>query len=131
MMIDRKIEQLKTSLPFIYREMAECYEGSCNELIVITCSGEHISYNTLNDTFRRLPSDPDNITAEECAKEFGERLYNKMYQEGVTQEILSERTGIHQVTISGYITGKHSPTFYNVDKIAKALGCSVDEFRYI
>lgn len=131
MLIDRKVERLKLYCPFIYREMVECYEGSCNELIVVTIGGDRFSYNTLNDTFRRLPPDPDNITVEECAREFGERLYNKMYQEGVTQEILSERTGIHQVMISGYITGKHSPTFYNVDKIAKALGCSVDEFRYI
>jgi transcriptional regulator with XRE-family HTH domain len=54
-----------------------------------------------------------------------------MCRKGVTQSDLSFATGIAQPTLSGYINGKHEPGLYAIDKIAKALGCSVDEFRYI
>jgi transcriptional regulator with XRE-family HTH domain len=53
-----------------------------------------------------------------------------MALEGISQCELSERTGITQPSISDYMNGKKLPSFYTVDKIAKALGCSVDAFRY-
>jgi transcriptional regulator with XRE-family HTH domain len=53
-----------------------------------------------------------------------------MTRQGVSQLELSELTGIPQSTISNYLTGKFLPGFYNMDKIAKALKCSIDEFRY-
>ena len=53
-----------------------------------------------------------------------------MYIKGITQSELSNCTDIPQYLISDYIRGKRTPSFYNVDKIAKALDCSVDELRY-
>ena len=62
--------------------------------------------------------------------EFRQRLRRLMTRQGVSQLELSELTGIPQSTISNYLTGKFLPGFYNMDKIAKALKCSIDEFRY-
>jgi transcriptional regulator with XRE-family HTH domain len=53
-----------------------------------------------------------------------------MYLKGVNQQYLSDATGITAVTLSNYMRGKVTPNFYNVDKIAKALDCSIEEFRY-
>lgn len=81
-------------------------------------------------TIRKLPRDSNNMSEEEYRIEFSMRLKKIMYRKGWTQDDLSEATGITQAMISRYISRKATPSFYNVDKIAKALGCSTDEFRY-
>ena len=45
----------------------------------------------------------------------------------MTQEQLSERTGISQANMSRYESGKRSPKIGTAFKIAEALGCTVDE----
>lgn len=92
--------------------------------------GDTVLYNSADTTIRTLPQNDRELTEEECKKEFGIRLLNIMRRNGVTQSELSERTGLSQPRLSNYITGKVAPTLYTLDKIAKALHCSVDEFRY-
>ena len=70
------------------------------------------------------------MTEDMCRKEFGRRLEKLMHRKGFTQETLAEQIGINRVILSGYITGKHTPSFYTVCKIAKALECSTEEFKY-
>lgn len=45
----------------------------------------------------------------------------------MTQEQLSERTGISQTNMSRYESGERKLTLENAAKIANALGCTVDE----
>lgn len=45
----------------------------------------------------------------------------------MTQKQLSVRTGISQVNLSRYESGKRSPKISMAFKIAEALGCTVDE----
>ena len=92
--------------------------------------GDTVLYNSVDTTIRTLPQNDRELTEEECKKEFGIRLLNIMRRNGVTQSELSERTGLSQPRLSNYIAGKVAPTLYTLDKIAKALHCSVDEFRY-
>lgn len=101
------------------------------ELVAKMSNGVTVLYDDIDHCFRRLPTNSDDMTEEECRTEFGWRLRKIMFRNGITQEQLSERTGIAQSRISNYLRGKNSPTFYVVDRIAKALGCSVDEFRYM
>jgi DNA-binding Xre family transcriptional regulator len=101
------------------------------ELVAKMNNGVTVLYDDIDHCFRRLPTNSDDMTEEECRAEFGWRLRKIMFRNGITQEQLSERTGIAQSRISNYLRGKNSPTFYVVDRIAKALGCSIDEFRYI
>lgn len=99
------------------------------ELVVTVSDGTRYLYNDLDEGIRRLP-DRNNMTRQECLKEFGYRLYNIMRFKNITQEELQAMTGIPQARLSEYIAGKRAPGFYNVDKIARALDCSVDELRY-
>lgn len=113
-------------------EILDCEEyGSACDVFITTSRNERLLYNYLFHRIRKLPPDPNNLTKEECLGEFGVRLQQMMGSKGISQVRLSEMTGIPQVTISSYICGRSVPGFYNVDKIAKALNCSVDEFRYI
>ena len=100
------------------------------ESVVKLDDGNVISYYDTEQGIRRLPSDDSRLTEEECREEFGIRLYRLMCDKGVTQPELSEMTGITQSNISNYINGRKTPSFYTVDKIARALDCSIEELRY-
>ena len=45
----------------------------------------------------------------------------------MTQGELAEATKLHRVTIAKYETGSVSPTLESAQKLAKALGVSIDE----
>lgn len=93
--------------------------------------GTTFLYDDIEGSIRRLPSDSGSMTKKECNREFGDRLYRMMNRKGITQLELSERTGLTQAQISNYINGKSTPSFYVVDRIAKALKCSIEYFRYV
>lgn len=126
----RLIHNLKLYYPFIANSATIMFQVSDFELTVKMVDGTSILYDDIDKSFRSLPMDSNDMTETECRTEFGNRLYKLMVRKNITQEELSHRTGIHQTLISKYITGKHSPSFYIVDRIAKALGCSMDQFRY-
>ena len=121
----------KMRYPGVADRACGIFETSGLELLIKTIDGESYAYVDQDQMLRRLPKDSNNMTDEEIHREFGRRLYNSMRWRGISQCELSQRTGIPQSRISEYISGKHSPSFCVVDRLAKAIGCSVDEFRYI
>lgn len=100
------------------------------EIIVTTTDGQRFVFNESESSIRRLP-DPQTMTKEQCLFEFGCRLRNIMYCRSMGQEDLARATGIQQARISDYIRGKTAPGFYNLDKIARALNCPVEDLRVI
>lgn len=129
--VDQKlINRLDRYYPTIVRDAVEYIQVGPMELIVITSNGSRILYDDMDQTFRVLPQNSDNMTEQECRHEFAVRLRRLMFREGISQKDLSDMTGISEVTLSNYINGKRTPNFFNVDKISKALGCSIDSLRY-
>ena len=116
--------------PRIADQVVCWYKDGIDTLFVRLDNGRALQFDDSNQAIRYLPEDPVNLSEEECRSEFGKRLQKVMVFRGVTQEELSSRTGIHRTLISQYMNGKHTPSFYVVDKIAKALNCSIDELRY-
>jgi DNA-binding Xre family transcriptional regulator len=128
--LDQLLTNLERTYPFLYEKM-ESYEMISNFDIHINLNdGSTVLYNDIDKTFRQLPENRYELTEEQCRREFAYRLNNLMRRKGVTQQELGEKTDISQPQISSYINAKSLPSFYNVDKIAKVLGCSVDELRY-
>lgn len=101
------------------------------DLVVELTNGERYIYDDEWQSIRKLPDSPDGLSEQQFKREFGVRLRKLMDRNDVTQLELSHRTGIDNRVISRYISGKNLPSFYAIDKIAKALGCSADAFRYI
>lgn len=128
---DRMFNHFVMRFPFIAEKVVECCESSEYDITFKLEDGDIFLYDDMEGSIRKLPSDSGSLTKEECDREFGERLMRMMRRKAVTQAELSERTGIDQAQISRYLNGKNSPSFYIVDKIAKALNCSVEYFRYI
>ena len=123
-------ENLSDYFPFVARDAIEYKEIGPFELMIRLNDGSVVMYDDSLRSIRNLPSRSDELTEEQCRREFGIRLHKLLKRKNITQNELSERTGISINCISKYITGRRTPSFYSVDKIAKALDCSADIFRY-
>lgn len=129
-MEDYIFENMQTYYPFLSEKMISFEKVGPYELIIKTSDGETTLYNDSNHSIRRLPRDSKNMSEEEVSIEFRQRLLQKMFRRDMNQSELSRLTGIPQPTISSYLTGRTLPSFYNLDKIARVLNCSADDFRY-
>ena len=129
-MDDYVYDEFSFNFPLIARQAISYHHISDIELIIKLKNGEVVSYENINKSLRILPSDSNSLTEEECIREFAMRLRLMMAVRGMNQTKLSEATGIQQHMISDYTNGKRAPGLYNLDKIAKALNCSLDELRY-
>lgn len=125
------MENLKLYFPLIVSNSIGAKILNSEEVVVELYTGELMLYDDVEKTIRRLPSNDEDISEESYKIEFGYRLRKLMTRKSVTQEELSTLTGIPRTMISSYITGRNIPSFYKVDRIARALKCSTDELRYI
>lgn len=98
--------------------------------LILMEDGEVYLYDDEFQTIRKLPIDPNDMTERECRNEFGKAMQRIMHVQRVSQLVLSERTGISQASLSCYMRGTVTPSFYAADRIAKALGRPLDDFTY-
>lgn len=129
-MKERMFENMSMYFPSVARQAVDYYEDGPDMLLIKTDDGRVFSYDDMDRSIRRVFYTSDDMTEDDCRYEFGMRLRKLMMHKRVTQSELSEKTGLSQPLISNYMTGRNTPSFYNVDKIVKALGCSVDDLRY-
>lgn len=127
------IEKMKIQHSWLVERMVDFRIDTFHpyEAIITLSNGAVWLYDCVEDSVRKLPPSEQTMSKEETASEFGKRLKKLMWKKGMTQTDLSYATGIAQAILSGYVNGKHEPGLYALDRIAKALDCSVDEFRYI
>lgn len=119
-----------------YPNLADKIKSSKNvicerEMEVKLIDGRAYIFDGYHQTLRQLPTNSKYLTKEEFKIEFAYRLRKVMTVKKISQVELSHLTDIQLTDINRYVQGKAIPTFYTVDKIAKALDVSVDEFRYI
>lgn len=57
----------------------------------------------------------------------GEKIKDLRTKKGLSMKQLSEKSGLSLVTICAYETEKRTPRLSNINKLAKALGCSFDD----
>jgi DNA-binding Xre family transcriptional regulator len=129
-MQDRIIENAKDYFPFVTKHAVEFIPDDRMSVIMKLDSGESFVYDDYDKTIRRLPTDSGTMTELEVRREFCFRVRKIMMLKRITQTELSQMTGISQPVLNNYLSCKTTPGFYAVDKIAKALKCSMDEFRY-
>lgn len=129
--VDTKWESIIDEFVLHYRYLADkiigWYPSGQGEIIIMLKDGTKFRYDSIEkNTYPIYDPDEDNILEDELEwrKMFSNRLCAKMHKFGYNQSLLSEATGISQVTISKYINCKATPTAYNVQKLAKALHCN-------
>lgn len=111
-------------------EVADYYKCDPYALHVRLKNGECYYYDELDQTSRILPPDSGCMTERQIKHEFANRLRRIMWVKDITQMELSEGTGITQTMISKYLNQSAVPSFVNVVKIVKFIGCSLDDLTY-
>lgn len=110
-------------------EVVDYYPCGRNELMIRLKNLQYVRFNWEINTVQIVQpaSFEQNNTDESWKQNFAERLIRRMRVIHITQDELSKRTGISQVTISKYATAKAMPNGLNLSRLAYALDCSVSE----
>lgn len=127
---DRIFKTFENRYQHLVDRMVDWYPSGRNEFTVVLNDGTEVVYNYVDDKTRRsyIPKyDNSEVSEESWSKEFGIRLYKIMNERGISQNELSEMTGISKVSLSKYMNGKAIPSAYNARRIARALDCSMYE----
>ena len=112
------------------KEIKEINDGW--DLIIIFKNGDKFVYEVDSGYFRRIfYRNLDELTEEQERKEFGYALRTLMRRKFITQEELAKLVGTSQAMISYYMTGRYIPNYVTARRIARVLGCSMEELSYI
>ncbi len=125
------MHQVYLYFPDLLGEVIHAREYVQLMLLLETNSKYDYFYNLTNNVLIPIPKDDKNLDKESFRRIFGVLLRRALEHSGLTQEELSAKTGIPQPNISDYLYGKHFPSFYQIDKMAKAMNCSVEDLRYV
>lgn len=124
------LESFEQYYPNINERAVDWYPSGQMEIIVRTDDGNKYEYCCIDHSIKLVKN--DNYNCEELDEKtwrelFSYKLHKKLYMSSLNQESLSSKTGISRVTISKYLNGKATPSVYNLEKIARALKCSINE----
>lgn len=120
--------------PELAEEVVDWYPSAQMEITVKVESGMKYSYDFMTRRSKQTyveDEDIRNISDKEWRQRFATNLCRKMTNIAMTQDRLSELTGISQVMISKYTNGKAAPTGININKMARAMKCSIAELTDI
>lgn len=130
-LMDEYMHQVYLYFPDLLGEVVHAREYVQLMLLLETTTKYDYFYNITNNVLIPIPKSDQDLDKESFARIFGVLLRRALEHSGLTQEELSEKTGIPQARISDYLYGKHFPSFYQIDKMAKAMNCSVEDLRYV
>lgn len=127
------IEDFERNNPELADEVVDWYPIGQMEIAVKLRDGTRLTYEFIGNVTRPYYKPEKHVVVDEAIwrKEFSERLTKKMRYTGINQERLSSETGISSVTLSKYMNGKATPSGYNLDRLSRALKCSIYELTYI
>lgn len=125
------LDNFKLYYPMITDEAVEFYDSGTLRVVAVLEDGSRYEYDELYSSIRRLNK------IDECGyEELDDELWKNQFSinlrrtsalRGISQEELSELTGISKVSICHYATGQKVPSAWNLRKIAKALQCRTDD----
>lgn len=130
-LMDEYMHQVYLYFPDLLGEVVHAREYVQFMLLLETNTKYDYFYNITNNVLIPIPKDDKNLDKDSFRRIFEVLLRRALECSGLTQEELSEKTGIPQPNISDYLYGKHFPSFYQIDKMAKAMNCSVEDLRYV
>ena len=116
--------------PSLAKKTERYYQDGPNTLIARLVDGSAVWYDDNHKSMSPMPRNSEALDKDEFAFQFRRRLFKMLEDRFMTQKELAEKLEMDESQLSKYITGRTMPSFYIVDRIAKALNCSLDELRY-
>ena len=113
----------------IYNDAEEFINRGLDIVIRTRDNSLHV-FEIVNEHMYSLVDDLDNVTEEEVRREFRRQLKYRMFLKYVTQADLADICEITQTAVSRYMTGDNAPNVFIVNKIANALGCTMNDLIF-
>ena len=116
--------------PAFFEHSVKMVMSSPYSIVADLDDGSKIEYssrdNTIRDVTHVYNRNPGECLEEEVwRKEFGHQLRRAMMDAGITQDQLSEDTGISRQMLSRYIHGNSTPSGYVLSRLSEVLNCDV------
>lgn len=127
---DSILSEFEFEYPELAKKVIDSYPSGQMELTVKLDDGNKLAYDYLMKTVRTIynPKDESDYMPEDIyRKSFAAKLYNKMRVNGISQEELADMVGVSRVSMSSYMNGRSMPNIYILNKLAKALKCTITE----
>lgn len=112
-----------------YDEVEEIKELNNWDLLITYKDGKKILFDRYTGYYKNISyGNINELSESQEKKEFAYMLRSLMGRNLITQEELAKRVDTSQVMISRYVRGETIPSATMLNKIAKAIGCSMDDF---
>lgn len=136
---ERVANEFKRWHPTFYKRTIECIITGYHLLLAILDDGTKLEFSSLDNSLRDVTQmyDPDynaHMSEIEWRNSFSSKLKSLIHDRSIKQEVLADMLGISRTMLSKYINGKATPSSYNLNRIARVLGCDVRDlidFDYI
>lgn len=135
---ERIIEAYRTWYPIMYNQTVECRPSGRYTILITLNDGTKMEFDGLDNSIRNVTkyysNDTDELDEAAWRKEFGRKLHQAIINKGITQEKVSELTGISRQMLSRYIRGNSTPSGYILSRLVEVLGCDardLTKFGYI
>ena len=131
------IDSFKNWYPTLFEKTEHFQPLGRLSILVHMNDGAKLEYTAHDHAIRDVTRyyDKSNAVDEESwRKEFGRRLRRLISERGISQEKLSETTGISRQMMTRYVKGTSTPSGFTLSRLSEALDCDVREltrFGYI
>lgn len=115
---------------YTVKRITRCWEYGDMDLIIELDNKKLMFYEFGTTIFReiRLLDGSSEPTEDQWKKTFGYNLSEMMWRGKFSRNELAEAVGLSEAILSKYVNGKAIPRFHIVERLAKTLNCSVDDF---
>lgn len=120
-------QDYEKSHPHFHKQTINWWPSGRMAISVELENGKRYEFNSFDKTLRRLRGKDDVVDEDILAKEFGANLRKNIPLAGKTQKELCEELDITNAMMSRYLHGKSIPSATKAYKIARALGCTLNE----
>lgn len=131
MLNENEMRILEYMYPEQYRHLDTVAELDKFKYLLTMDDGRKYIYDILTESVNEFDychrETMQNVSEEDWRERFSKKLAKRMCERNMPQSFLAEKSGVSRHSIGNYLDGRSTPSFYNVMKIARALGCSINE----
>ena len=113
--------------PHFYERTVDWWASGKMSIVVEMDNGTRYEFDRMDGTLRRLRDKDLELDEDILSKELCANLRKNIPLTGKTQADICEELGITKAALSRYINGNSSPSATRLFRIARVIGCTMDE----
>lgn len=124
---ERTLRQFESYYPSLYEQTVDWWASGRIAITVKLRNGSRFEYDPMDDTIRQIFDRDCDIDESVVRSAFGTNLQKMIPFSGMNKGELASKAGITNAMLSRYIRGNSVPSVIVAHRIARVLGCTIDE----